>query len=248
MGDSKLDPQAKGDELMGWGMKSTSIDSSKVCRRTLQEAEAKRYLLEHGIPCTLSVEVLSEDEALNKAAEIGYPVVLKVASPKIVHKSDFGGVTVDLRGPEEVQTAYERMLARAREVDPSASISVQRMAPAGFEMIVGVTFDHHFGHVLMLGAGGILAELLKDTAFGLMPVSRPHLAKMLSSLRSYPVLSGYRGQAKGDVNSLIDIIESVNSLIMTVGGTIELDLNPVIVHSDGSTVVDARIVLEESPS
>lgn len=209
----------------------------------LSEARAKAWLARRGIPTTTYQVAEDEGEAVRLANALGYPVALKVSSPRIVHKSDVGGVALDLADEAAVRRAFRAITAAARPIDPQAGVIIQEMAGPGFEAIVGVTSDAHFGHVLLIGSGGVFTELLEDVAFGLVPVAREHAVRMVRSLQCYPLLEGYRGQRGKDIEALIGVLLAVSQLVEESPGIAELDLNPVLVHERGVTTVDARIVL-----
>ena len=209
----------------------------------LPESEAKRVLQEYGIPTTACLGAVSAEKAVELAEEIGYPVVLKALSPKIVHKSDVGGVKLGLRNAAEVDVAYHGILAVARTIDPSALVSVQEMAKPGVEVIIGAMTDPHFGPVIMFGLGGVFTELLEDVCFRLIPICRQDAQNMIASLKSAPLLTGYRGESPKDTAAVADILWRASELIWTHSEIIQLDLNPVIVHEKGAVVVDARAVL-----
>lgn len=211
--------------------------------RILMESEVKAILTENGINTTAYQVAESEDEAVYQAEELGYPVVLKVHSPAITHKSDIGGVALNLEGENHVRHAYQKILDKATLIDDDAKVVVQEMVRQGFDAIVGVKNDPHFGPVLLTGSGGVFTELLNDIAFGMIPVDRDHAQRMVHSLRAYPLLEGYRGKSKKDIEALIDVLMKISSLTEEVPEIVELDLNPVIVHEKGVTVVDARMVI-----
>lgn len=212
-------------------------------RRVLCEDEAKEVLRRAGIPVVPCRLAGSEDEAAVLAAACGYPVVLKVRSPLIVHKTEAGGVTLNLASEAEVRRAYREILSRAAVLDPGALVSVQPMAPPGREVIVGVTRDPHFGPVVMAGLGGVLAEILEDVSFRLLPLVREEAVRMIRSLRGYRLLAGYRGAPPADVGALADLLVKVSELVENRAEIAELDLNPVLVYERGLVVADARLVL-----
>lgn len=212
----------------------------------LLESEAKRILVDHAIPTTKYKEAADVEAAVRSAEHIGYPVALKALSSKVVHKSDVGGVILDLLDAEEVRQAFGKIMARVKPIDPEARVIVQEMVDPGVEVIVGATTDPHFGLTLLVGIGGVFTELLEDVAFGLIPVDQDHAWRMLRSLRGYPLLEGYRGQARLDVEALVDIMLSVSKLVEENSQIVELDLNPVILHEHSAIAVDARIVVHRN--
>lgn len=216
-------------------------------RTLLTEIEAKQLLEDAGIPTTSARLATSADEAARIAGEIGYPVVLKVVSPDIVHKSDGGGVALDLRSEATVRAAYEQIIASVRAAEPGARIegvAVQTMARPGTEVIVGVSRDPQFGPVLMFGLGGVLVEVLKDVSFRLIPISPRDARQMVREIRSRPLLEGYRGREPAAIDAIEQLLLAVSKLIETHSEIEQLDLNPVIAYRDGVLAVDARAVIE----
>jgi acyl-CoA synthetase (NDP forming) len=207
---------------------------------TLLESDVKALIASRGVSTTAWSEAGSEQEALRGAEQIGYPVALKVLSHKILHKTEIGGVALALSDESELRRAYRAIMTNARPIDASSRVIVQEMVEPGFEAIVGVNHDAHFGHVLMVGTGGVLTELLDDAAFGMIPVEPAHAARMVQRLRGYRLLRGYRGQADKDVDALVAVLVAVSRLVEEMPDLVELDLNPVIVHEHGAVVVDAR--------
>lgn len=210
----------------------------------LLEDETKEILEAAGIPTCRCFRVDTPEEARKRAAEIGYPVVLKVCSPQIVHKSDVGGVALNLSTEKEVVEAFGKLLAKGRRLDPAADVVVQKMAPPGRELIAGITDDRHFGPVIMLGAGGIFTEVLQDTVYRLLPVDACDAEEMIVSLKSYPLLTGFRGQAPVSLDALKDLLLKLSRLAETCPDIKELDLNPVAAYPAGVQVLDARLVLK----
>lgn len=210
----------------------------------LLEDEAKGVLESSGIATAKCLRVTSPEEAAREAEKMSFPVVLKVCSRKISHKSDIGGVALNLASQEEVARAYERLLAAGRRHDPEAGLVLQKMAGPGRELIVGVTVDIHFGPVIMLGMGGIFTEILDDTTCRLLPITPDDARDMAASLRGYPVLSGARGQAPADLEAVQDLLARVSGLVSEHPEIREMDLNPVVVYPKGCLVLDARMVLQ----
>ena len=214
----------------------------------LTELESKKMLREAGININDGVLAASRDAAVAAAGEMGFPVVLKVVSPDITHKSDSGGVKLDLKTAEEVGQAYDDIVAAARRHSPEADIqgvSVQKMARPGVEVIIGVSQDEQFGPVLMFGLGGILVELLKDVSFRIVPLMRRDAAEMIREIKGFRLLEGFRGQEPVDIACLEDMLLKVSDFVEKRPEIQELDLNPVFAYKDGAVAVDARIVLRE---
>lgn len=218
-------------------------------RIALTEIEAKELLQEAGIAVTETRLASSADEAVSISEEIGYPVVLKIVSPDVVHKSDAGGVRLDLGDADQVAAAYDEILASVREKHPDAAIqgiSVQAMARRGVEVIIGMYTDPQFGPVVMFGLGGIMVEILKDVSFRIVPLEPRDAREMIREIKGYPVLQGYRGQAAVDIAGLEKMLLKVSAFIEKHPEVRELDLNPVLAYSDGAVAVDARIMLGET--
>lgn len=215
-------------------------------RSLLTEVESKQILEEAGIPTARAVLAASPQEAAQVAQRIGFPVVLKVVSPDIAHKSDVGGVKLNLTSAPEVEQAYREILESAQRAQPQARIqgvAVQQMARPGTEVIIGMTKDPQFGPVLMFGLGGVLVEVLKDVAFRLVPLTPRDARQMIHEIKGYPLLEGYRGQEPADIAALEGLILKVSEFVEAYPEVGELDLNPVFAYRDGALAVDARIVL-----
>ena len=221
----------------------------KEGRRVLTEVEAKELLKQAGISVVETKLATSKEEALSISKQLGYPVVLKIASPDILHKSDAGGVKLDLKTAAQAGKAYDDILKVMKKQYPEAKIqgvSVQKMARPGVEVIIGVSKDAQFGPVLMFGLGGILVEILKDVSFRIVPLARRDAREMIREIKGYPVLEGYRGQAPVDVAALEELILKVSGFVEQHPEVEQLDLNPVFAYSDGAVAVDARVILGES--
>ena len=215
-------------------------------RLLLTEVEAKTLLGAIGVAVTPAKLAQTREEAAALALEIGFPVVLKICSPDVVHKSDTGGVKLHLRSAEEVQAAFDAITASTREAEPSAlidGVSVQPMAKPGVEVIVGLTTDPQFGPTLMFGLGGVAVEVLKDVAFRLAPLTQRDASSMIREIRSLPLLTGHRGQPAVDLTALERMLLQVSALAEAHPEIKELDLNPIFAYPDGCVAVDARIVL-----
>lgn len=208
----------------------------------LTEHESKLILESVGIKTTRSALAVSEDEAAEISAAIGFPVVLKVVSREIVHKSDSGGVRLNVRDEKEVRSVYREIMSKFREY-PSAVVSVQQMAAAGIETIIGITRDADFGPVLMFGLGGIFSEVLNDATFRVLPVKERSIYEMIEEIKGCRLLKGYRS-ASADIVALKDLLVKVSDLAIKNPEIRELDLNPVIVYPSGYLVVDARIRID----
>jgi acyl-CoA synthetase (NDP forming) len=218
-------------------------------RTLLNEVEAKDVLRDAGVPVTQTTLATSREAAQTQAEAAGYPVVLKVVSPDIAHKSDAGGVKLNLKSKDEVGAAYDAILANCTTAVPGAKIAgvaVQQMAPQGTEVIVGMTTDPQFGPVMMFGLGGIMVEVLKDVSFRLVPLEDRDASQMIDEIKGRPILSGVRGQPASDIGALKSAILKVAKFVEAHPEVRELDLNPVFAYPDGAIAVDARIVVAEA--
>jgi len=223
------------------------IDNARSQGRTvLTEIESKQVLDEAGIPVALAVLARDAKEAAKAADKAGYPIVLKIVSPSVTHKSDAGGVRLGLQSAGEVEAAFEEIVAAVKAAQPDARIegvAVQKMAAAGTEVIIGMSKDPQFGPVMMFGLGGILVEVLKDVAFRIVPLEPKDARQMIRELKGFPVLEGVRGQPPADVGALEQLILKVSDFVEAHSEIEELDLNPVFAYADGALAVDARIVV-----
>jgi acyl-CoA synthetase (NDP forming) len=218
-------------------------------RTLLNEVEAKEVLAEAGIPATSTTLAASREDAIAQAQAAGYPVVLKVVSRDIAHKSDVGGVKLNLTDSAAVGDAFDAIMSSARAAVPGAAIdgvSVQPMARPGTEVIVGMTTDEQFGPVMMFGLGGIMVEVLKDVAFRIVPLTERDARQMIGDIKGAPILDGVRGAPPADRAALARTILGVSNLVQQHPEIRELDLNPVFAYPDGAMAVDARIVVAEA--
>jgi len=219
----------------------------KEGRKSLLETEAKTVCMEYGIPVTKFELAKSEEEAVKFANAIGFPTVLKIVSPDIIHKSDIGGVIVGLKNADDVRHGYNQILQNVKKQDPKARIAgvlVQEMAPSSTEVIVGAIKDPQFGPAIMFGLGGVFVEVLKDVTFRVAPITEDDAREMISEVKAYPLLKGYRNTPPSDIDAITNILLSTSRLVTDHLEIKELDLNPVIVYEKGAKTVDARIILE----
>jgi acyl-CoA synthetase (NDP forming) len=236
-------------------------EAKKIFKNALEEGrtfvlenEAKDIMKAYGIPIPPYSTAVSADEAVVEAKSIGFPVVLKILSKDILHKSDAGGVKINLRTEEDVRSAYKEIMENAKkygqekgvDVDLSRGVFISDFADTGTEIIVGVTKDPQFGHALMAGLGGIFVEVLKDVSFRLIPFTEFDAREMLKELKAYKILEGIRGEAPKDVDALVKIMLAVSKMIEENPEITELDCNPTFVYKvgDGALVVDARILID----
>lgn len=231
-------------------MKETSRILSQVCkegRKSLLEPEAKTVCMEYGIPVTKFELARSEEEAIRFANAIGFPIVLKIVSQDILHKSDIGGVIVGLKSADDVRSGYKQILQNVKKHDPKARIAgmlVQEMAPPSTEIIVGAIKDPQFGPAIMFGLGGVFVEVLKDVTFRVAPITEDDACEMISEVKAYPLLKGYRNTPPADIEAIAKILLNTSRLVTDHMEIKELDLNPIIVYEKGAKTVDARIILE----
>lgn len=215
-------------------------------RTVILEHEARDILKAYGFlqpPYTLA---RSPEAAVAAWREINAPVAMKVVSPQIIHKSDAGGVRLNLNSEEEILAAFSQIHAAARGYDPAAEISgmlIMPMAPGGVECIIGAICDDTFGPTVMFGLGGIFVEVLKDVSFRVAPVTLPAAQEMIEEIKGYRILNGVRGQAPADVEAIAVALQRLSQLMVLEPEIAEIDLNPVFVHNQGLSFVDARIIL-----
>ena len=225
------------------------IDKARSEGRTvLTEVESKEFLKAAGISIVDTRLAKSKEEAISISRKFGFPVVLKIASPDILHKSDAGGVRLGLKTASEVGKAYAQILQAVKQNFPEARIhgvAVQKMARPGVEVIIGMSKDAQFGPVLMFGLGGILVEVLKDVSFRIVPLSRRDAAEMLREIQGYPLLEGYRGGEAVAISYLEELLLKISDFVEKNPEVMELDLNPIFAYSDGAVAVDARVILEK---
>ncbi|MFV0439250.1 MAG: acetate--CoA ligase family protein [Desulfopila sp.] len=215
-------------------------------RTVLTEIEAKQILGEVGIPCTPTILAETREQAVSLAEELGYPVVLKVSSVDISHKSDAGGVKVNLADKAAVEAAFDEIMRSCTAYDAKANIegvSVQPMAKPGTEIIMGMIRDASFGPVVMFGLGGVLVEVLKDVAFRIVPIEQGDAVEMMDEIQGKKLLDGYRGSDPADKEQLQRMLVQLSAFVDSTPGIEEIDMNPVFAYKDGAAVVDARIIL-----
>jgi len=223
--------------------------AAKEKRTLLTEIESKELLKAARIPVVETRLATSKAEAVEIAAKLGYPVVMKIVSPDVVHKSDAGGVKLSIGNATQAGKAYTEILANIKKHYPKAKItgvSVQKMAKEGIEIIIGMTKDAQFGPVIMFGLGGILVEVLKDVSFRIVPMTKRDASEMITEIKGFPILKGYRGHDPADIPFLEDLIIKVSEFVDKNPEIKELDLNPVFAYKDGAIAVDARIILESA--
>ncbi len=226
----------------------TILETCRAARRDPLIQEAMEIFRAYGVPVIDGRLVADEEQAVAAAEETGYPVAMKIVSPEVSHKSDFGGVQLNLRNADAVRMAYRDMIASIRERAPDAHVQgalLQPMVLGGRDLIVGARLDHNFGHVVLVGMGGIFVEIFRDTALRVAPFEADTAMQMLRELKIFPLLDGARGQEPADVEGLVQVITAVTRLVTDVPEIVELDINPVRVLSRGKGVLalDARMCL-----
>jgi acetyltransferase len=218
-------------------------------RVELGEIEAREVIEAYGMRLPQSRLARTPDEAATIAAEIGFPVVMKISSPDILHKSDIGGVKVGVPDAASARDTYELIDYRARKYSPSATIwgvLVQQMVRKGRELLVGVNRDPQFGPLVAFGMGGIYVEVLKDVAFRLAPITRQEVSAQVREIRTFPLLRGVRGEPPADIAAAEEVVLRVSQLVTDFPEIVEMDINPLVVHNqgEGAIVLDARIILQ----
>ncbi len=219
----------------------------KEDRTSLTELESKQILKEVGINTTEIELARSREEAVAHSQELGFPVVLKIVSPDILHKTDVGGVKLSLNNKEDVGNAYDEIISAIKKHQPSAKIqgvSVQPMARPATEVIIGMSKDPQFGPVLMFGLGGILVEVLKDISFRIVPLTMRDANEMIREIKGYPILEGYRGQEPANIAVLEQMLLKVSEFVDSKPEIKELDINPIFAYRDSALAIDARVILE----
>ena len=222
-------------------------------RLTLGDAQARDIMKAYGLRIPQSVLAKTVEEAVDAADSIRYPVVLKISSPDILHKSDIGGVRMNVRDAGQVRDFFDLLMYRAQRYMPDAEIwgvLVQEMVSKGKEVIIGVNRDPQFGPLVMFGLGGIYVEVLKDVTFRVAPVSRQEATDMIGEILSYHLLQGVRGEEPSDLKAIVDSILRVSQLVVDFPEVMEMDINPLMVHEEGrgAVAVDMRFVLKERES
>jgi acetyl-CoA synthetase (ADP-forming) len=215
-------------------------------KRNLTEAEAYELLSNYGIPVPTYSVASSEEEAVQASDSLGFPLVMKIVSPDIMHKTDIGGIKMNIINSPQVRESYKNIICNVRKNKPEARINgmlLYKQAPKGVEVIVGMIRDPQFGPTVMFGLGGIFIEILKDVAFRVCPVERTDIEEMLTEIEGIKMLQGYRGQPRRDVNAIIDIILEISRLALDYPVVKGIDLNPILVYEKGALVVDAKVLL-----
>jgi acyl-CoA synthetase (NDP forming) len=222
------------------------IEKAKVEHRPLLETEAKELLEEYGITVPAFRLIKSEQDIKEINEFLGYPVVMKIVSPDIIHKSEAGGVKIGIPDEEHARKAYQDILSKVKEYNNKAQINgiiTYQMCPASTEVIIGMMQDPHFGPVIMFGLGGIFVEVLKDISFRILPIKERDAEEMISEIKGYSILKGVRGEPPKDLSAIKEVLIRLSTLVMENPEIQEIDLNPILVYEKGVQVVDARMIL-----
>lgn len=221
-------------------------EALSVGRKVLVEPEAKEVLRLASFPVPRSKAVKDVAGAIDAAREIGFPVALKLISPDIIHKSDAGGVFLNIMDEREIEEKWSQIILGIADDYPTALIEgflIEEMVKKGAEVIIGCVRDEQFGPAVMFGIGGVTVELMKDVSFRLAPITREEAFEMMGEVKGFPILTGYRGQTVKDLDAIADALIKLGDIVRRVEGIKELEINPLIVHERGAVVADARGVL-----
>lgn len=216
-------------------------------RKNLTEAEAREVLKFYRIPLVEAEIVKNLEEAKSFVKKVGYPVVLKVISPQIIHKTEVGGVILNIRSDKELFEAFHEIMKNVERSMPNAEIKgffIQKMMPRDYEVIIGGKKDPTFGQTIAFGLGGIFVEVFEDVSFRVVPISKEDAREMIQEIKGYKILKGYRGKKPADINALIDILLKTSKMLEENEEIKELDINPVFALHKGAYAGDARIILE----
>jgi acyl-CoA synthetase (NDP forming) len=222
------------------------IEKAKKEKRSLLETEAKELLREYGISVPDFKLIKSEDEIVGLAQEINFPLVMKIVSPDIIHKTEAGGVKVGIKDEKEAKAAYQDIIYKVKKYKKEAKISgviAYSMIPQETEIIIGMMKDPCFGPTIMFGLGGIFVEIWKDISFRILPLEERDAEEMISEIKGYQILKGIRGEEPKDIEAIKDLLLKISQLALDNPEIKEIDLNPVFVFNQGLQVVDARMIL-----
>jgi acyl-CoA synthetase (NDP forming) len=212
----------------------------------LNELDAKKIFYQYGMRVNDGIGVNTPEEAADAAEKLGFPVVVKVLSGNITHKSDLGLVALNIRSADCARGAADRILTVARKIDPEARAVIEPMVPDGIaEVIIGGKRDPQFGPTVLFGLGGVFVEVFKDVSLRVAPVNHTIALKMIQEIKGYTILKGFRGKQGADLDALADMLEAVSRIMMTREDVLELDANPVIAYEKGAVAVDARVLLKD---
>jgi len=213
-------------------------------RNTALPDEALALVKLFGVDVPEYALVKTAEEAVEVSKEIGFPLALKIASQDVLHKSDIGGVVINLKNVEEVERNYNKVLDNLKRIVPDARIGgvlIQKQLPEATHLIVGGVYDEQFGPTVMFGLGGVFVELFKDVSFRIAPVTETEAMEMVKEIKAYPVLSGYRGSKKLDIEQVTKTIVNISELITNISIIQEVELNPLFAYEKSVIAVDARV-------
>lgn len=214
-------------------------------RGWLLEPEAKELCRAYGLPIGEWRVAREEGDVLRRSAELGFPLAMKIVSPDIMHKSDVGGVLLNIANPESATEGFRKLRSVAEKTGSRfEGTLIERMAKPGVETIIGAKRDPQFGPVIMFGLGGIFVEIFKDVSFRVAPIEKGDAMEMINELKALPLLKGARGRKPVDLDSISESLIKASRLIVENDAVEELDLNPTIGYEDGCKVVDARVILK----
>ncbi len=220
---------------------------TQIKKKALTEMVAKDLLEKYGVNFPKRAIAKKREEVAEKAKQVGFPLVMKILSPDIIHKTDVGGVVLDIKSEEEALKAWGEIMSNVKKKAPKARIEgvlLEEMVSGGYEVIIGGLRDPVFGPVVMFGGlGGIYVELFEDVSFRLAPIDELEAEEMLKETKGYKILTGYRGMPKGDIEGLKKLLVTVSKIMAEREDILELDLNPVRVFPDRVVVLDAKIIV-----
>ncbi len=226
--------------------KKIITDAIQSGRKSLLEPEAKALLKAWEIPVPQYFVAKDKSLAIGAANNIGYPVVLKIVTSDIIHKTEAGGVKTGLKNDQDIDDAFNEMMFEISDHYATAKIEgflIEKMADKGVEVIVGGIRDAQFGPTVMFGIGGVMVELLKDVSFRLAPVTKVECLEMIKEIKAYPLLTGYRGSEPCDIDAIADVIIKVGNIMSEMDDIKEMEINPLITYPDKVIAVDARVIL-----
>ncbi len=217
-------------------------------RSSLLANEAQQICDLHNIPTPESYLVSNVNEAVLRAKEIGFPVTLKIVSPQIIHKSDVGGVILNIKDEKELEDQYHKMIVGVPKLAPTAKILgvlVSKMMPSATEVIIGGVSDNQFGPSIMFGIGGIFTEIYNDVAFRVAPIEKVDAWNLIHEIKGSRILEGARGKPPADIDAIVTVLLNVSNLMIEHDRITQLDLNPIMAYSDGVCAVDTRIIVKQ---